>query len=188
MEPKCAGESRFRRKLLISTGEAGRIGGGGRGGIWWRRWSVIVELPEVVVDPKVRGLCVHPYPGHPKGCPNFNRKAGCPPKCPPFTLRPPYVALVNEFDLAAHVERMRAKHPTWSMRQFVNCLYWQPGARAQLRRLVVPWLREHRGWTVASCPEAGGVNVTATLSRVGIQLEWPPRRIARQVVIAGHPA
>lgn len=32
-----------------------------------------------VIDYKMRALCVKPYYNHKKGCPNFNKKAGCPP-------------------------------------------------------------------------------------------------------------
>ena len=149
---------------------------------------MIIELQEVVFDQRVRGMCRLAYPNHPKGCPNFKHKNGCPPDCPPFSLDPPWFAIVNEFDFAVHVERMRGLHPVWSKRQLECCLYWQPRARKDLSVEIKRFLQEHPGLIIDRCPEAGGVNVTDTLKRVGIVLEWPPVNIARQVVFGGTPS
>lgn len=152
---------------------------------------MVLPLQTVVLDPKMRGLCRLPYPLHPKGCPNFNHKEGCPPACPTFDQRvclsSPVFAIVNEFDLAAHVEKMRAANPKWSQRQLECCLYWQPTARKQLASEIKRFLWQHAGYIADPCPEAGGVNVTETLRRAGVELEWPPRHIVRQVAIAGRP-
>lgn len=153
---------------------------------------MIVQLPEVVLDLRMRGMCRLPYPLHPKGCPNFDHKDGCPPNAVLFSnrfdLQQPVFAIINEFDLGAHVERMRTDHPGYSMRQLECCLYWQNTARKQLREQVNLFLLEHCdfGFMADNCPEAGGVNVTETLRRVGVELEWPPRMIVRQVAIAGR--
>ncbi len=151
---------------------------------------MILQLPKLVIEPRVRGMCRLPYPGHPKGCPNFNHKQGCPPACrlfaERFDLQQPVFAIVNEFDLAAHVARMRASHPGWSQRQLECCLYWQPAARKDLAFKIRQFLFGHPGYTADTCPEAGGVNVTETLRQVGVELEWPPKRIVRQVAIAGR--
>lgn len=153
---------------------------------------MIVQLPTVVIEPRMRGMCKLPYPLHPKGCPNFNHKAGCPPRClmfgERFDLSAPVYAIINEFDLAAHVARMRASNPAWSTRQLECCLYWQPTARKQLGAEIKRFQMEHAGYTVDTCPEAGGVNVTETLRRIGIELEWPPKRVVRQVALAGKLA
>ena len=45
----------------------------------------------------------------------------------------------------------------------------------------------HEDFVADYGPEAGGVDVTATLRRAGIRLEWPPRIIARQVAFLGIP-
>jgi hypothetical protein len=96
-------------------------------------------------------------------------------------------AIVNHFDFRAHVERMHDAHPRWSQRQLECCLYWQSRARKQLSGMVKDFLREHPGNIVDPCPEAGGVNVTETLRLAGVNLEWPPRKIACQVALAGYP-
>jgi predicted metal-binding protein len=146
-----------------------------------------------VLDPSVRGLCCRPYPLHPKGCPNFGQRATCPPQAPLFVsvydAARPVWAVVNEFDLGGHVERMRAAHPNWSDRQLRCCLYWQRGARKQLQRKVMAacCTLDEGTYGVEFCPEAMGVNVTATLAAEGITLEWPPVRIARQVALIAYP-
>lgn len=142
-----------------------------------------------VVDFRVRRLCFTPYPGHQKGCPNYKKCARCPPKAPlihhEIDLSREVWAVYNAFDIASHIEKMRAKHPDWSERQLVNCLYWQPGARKQLKAELVKFAKEHRGLVLAATPEAMGVDLTATMAAVGIQLEWPPRKLAYQIVLAG---
>ena len=142
-----------------------------------------------VVDGCVRNLCAKPYPGHKTGCPNYGKKAGCPPQAPiywtVYDLSKPVYAIINEFDLRGHVERMRAAHPEWSHRQLVCCLYWQSTARKQLMAKIKEFLREHPGYSVEACPEAMGVDVTQTLGNEGFKLEWPPEKWACQVALAG---
>jgi hypothetical protein len=101
-----------------------------------------------------------------------------------FDLSRPVFAIVNEFNLAAQVERMRQSNPTWTERQLECCLYWQPRARKQLSGAIKAFLWEHPDYRADACPEAGGVNVTETLRRAGIDLEWPPKKIVRQVALA----
>ncbi len=149
---------------------------------------MIIKLKEVVLDRKMRGLCAYPYPNHKKGCPNFRKLERCPPGCPLFSdkfdMAGPFYAIINEFDLAAHVARMKAKHPAWSQRQLECVLYWQGTARKQLHKRVLRFLKKHPELSIEDHPEAGAVNVTETLQRVGINLEWPPKNIVRQVAIA----
>jgi hypothetical protein len=99
----------------------------------------------------------------------------------------PIFAIINEFDLAAHVARMRNAHPEWSRHQLTCCLYWQARARKALGEKIAEFNFAHTGLFIDMCPEANGVNVTQTLRHVGINLEWPPIHIARQVAIAGTP-
>lgn len=143
--------------------------------IWW------TPFPEIA--------CANPYPGHPKGCPNLGHKNGCPPNTYLLTefIVPPYYAIINEFNLAGHVDRMTRSHPGWSQRQLECCLYWQPTARKKLLALVNGFLFSPEGSNMIAefCPEAHGINVTETLKEVGVILEWPPQNIVRQVAIAG---
>jgi len=144
-----------------------------------------------VFEPSVRGLCIKPYPGHPKGCPNFGTRPSCPPEAPllpgVFDLSAPVYCVWNAFDLARHVERMLARHPDWSLRQLRCCLYWQNTARKALRGKVKSVLEDLPDYEGLYCPEAYGVNVTATMADIGIELEWPPIQVAYQVALAGKP-
>jgi len=148
----------------------------------------------VVMKPSVRDMCYRPYDLHPKGCPNFGKRETCPPSArlyqEVYDLAQPVYAVVNEFNLGEHIERMRTLHPDWSDRQLRCVLYWQAGARRELKNKILA-LRECSqfpvGYVVETCPEAMGVNVTATLLGVGIELEWPPVRIVRQVALLGMP-
>lgn len=149
----------------------------------------------LLIEPSVRGLCCKPYEGHPHGCPNFaSGVLRCPPNAPlignVMSLFQDHYVVWNEFDLALHVAKMHARHPRWSRRQLFNCLYWQPTARKQLREEIDKLIMD-RSWDgrkdviVLTTPEACGVNVTETMKRIGIELEWPPRDKAYQVAVVG---
>jgi len=148
------------------------------------------EVQVIMLDVPAASLCAKPYPGHPKGCPNLGKKDGCPPRVVPIDQRldlsRPVFAIYNSFDMAEHAGRMRDAHPQWSDRQLRCCLYWQPAARRALRAEIRLFHRHLPGMTVIECPEACGVNVTATMETCGIYLEWPPVEYARQVVLAGE--
>ena len=47
------------------------------------------EVVEVVVDYRARDWCRLPYPDHPRGCPNFGRRADCPPMAPLILIGEP---------------------------------------------------------------------------------------------------
>jgi hypothetical protein len=145
-----------------------------------------------VIEPAVRALCQRPYPGHPRGCPNYGKKRGCPPETPIFDqvydLVLPVYAIVTTFNLGAHAEKMRERHPDWSWAKLSCCLYWQQGARKRLKFEIAKFLRSHPGYRAEATPEALGINVTATLQRAGFPaLEWPPVHLARQVALAAVP-
>ena len=151
-----------------------------------------VSAVRPVIDEKARVLCLRPYPGHPHGCPNWGKRPACPPAAPLFQdvldLDGPVHAAYSTFDLAAHVARLRIRHPSWSERRLRCCLYWQGTARKRLRGIVEAFLSEHPTHITVYCPEACGVDVTATMAAIGIRLEWPPRRVAYQVALIGLPA
>lgn len=158
-------------------------------------WAEVVVK---FVDCHAVELCMRAYPGHPQGCPNVANKPGCPSVlyAPPLLLdvSKRVYAIWNAFDLAGHIARMRALHTRWTERQLVCCRYWQGGARKALRAEVRNWiqagypdrmLNEGGGFGIAGTPEACGVDVSATMLTAGIKLEWPPRIVAYQVVLAG---
>lgn len=141
-----------------------------------------------VVEPRFQQMCRFPYSGHPKGCPNFGKKIGCPPQPlleKVIDLSSEVWMIINRFDIGSHAARMRKLHPAWTDAQAYCCLYWQPRARAELGRKVDRFLHYHPGFSIVYCPEAYGVNVTATAASVGVNLEWPPKHEACQIVLAG---
>ena len=131
------------------------------------------------------------YPGHPKGCPNYNERSTCPPSSPKledvFDIQKGFWVVWNEFDIAAHTCNMIQEHPDWTERQSRCCLYWQQTARKQLEKEIQHCLYIicNKKWQVARTPEAMGMDVTATMKSIGVDLEWPPVRIARQIAIIG---
>ena len=155
-----------------------------------------VKPEQLVVLPprRVQALCARPYRGHPRGCPNYGRRKGCPPKVKSLGVQQGRMWLVwNVYDLQAHEERARKRHPDWTKAQCRNSRHWQGKARAQLRRLVLEFLSvdEHRRrWaTVLYVPEAHGLDVTATMANVAPKekLEWPPEGRAYQVALVILP-
>ena len=150
-----------------------------------------VRVDPLVIDKKMRALCARPYPNHPKGCPNFGKKAKCPPNAPLITnvieMDSAVYAIYNVFDFKAHCDRMREKHPNWTQRQVECCLYWQPKARKQLRARIKQFRQEFPQMRVVATPEAQGVNLTATMKQAGVEMEWPPVNVTYQIVLAGVP-
>lgn len=141
-------------------------------------------------------LCQTPYPGHPKGCPNHGKRKTCPPKAKLWTekwVRTHHLWVIwTVFDFGKHRRAMRRAHPDWSRRQTECCLYWQGTARRRLkdeieRFLSTEWydygLRRMM-FKIETCPEAHGLNVTATMAAIGRILEWPPREKTYQVAVA----
>ena len=157
-----------------------------------------------VIDYSMRGMCVRPYRGHKKGCPKFNdprHSDTCPPGAPLFDkyfdLSFPVFAVVNVFNLEAHMAELathsRKDGKAWTDEQLRCVLYWQKGknGRIRLKNLVDRALlrKECRGYEGILCPEGFGVNVTETMKRAGVILEWPVSsiRIIRQVAFLAKP-
>lgn len=150
-----------------------------------------------VVDPGMRLLCTKRYPNHPHGCPNYGEYDSCPPKCgmlgDVFDLEKPFWVLWTAFNLEAHVSRMREKQPKWTYRQLSCCLYWQGTVRKYLREESEEWMQRAKTafpdhmdkLRLITCPEAMGVNVTATMKSIGVKLEWPPKKKTRMIYLVG---
>jgi predicted metal-binding protein len=141
-----------------------------------------------IIDYKMRTLCVKPYYNHKKGCPNFNKKDGCPPNIGFFDkmndLTKPVYIIWNEFDLGTHVSNLISKYPQWSEHQLKCCLYWQPKARRYLFEEIKKFKKSFPEYHITKCPEAEGVNITETMKNIGIDLEWHPETKTYQVALA----
>lgn len=149
-----------------------------------------------VLDESVRKLCYRPYPNHKKGCPNYGKRPVCPPQAPLLSefldLNYKVMAVWVAMDFAAHVQRMKEKHPNWSQRQLECCLYWQGTMAKRLRRWTEYQLTRtilfdtDKPLVATYCPEAMGVNVTETMKRfTQVRLEWPPQNIVYKISFVG---
>jgi hypothetical protein len=153
---------------------------------------LIIELKpdQLVIDLKAHGYwCQLPYPGHPKGCPNFGKKQGCPPKAMIFsqTYQPPYYLISETFDIESHINKMKQLHPQWTQRQCRNLLYWQKSVNKKLREKSKQYLAslndEHL--MLLEIPEATGINIFETCRNVGIALEkLPEHQVTKIMIIA----
>jgi predicted metal-binding protein len=149
----------------------------------------MIKEAKPVIDIKMRGLCRSTYPGHPKGCPKFGKSDTCPPKVgffeKTFDLTKPVYVIWTTFDLGAHVSKLKLAHPNWSDRQLKCCLYWQPGARKNLKNEILNFKNQYPDLEVTTVPEAMGVNITETMKSIGISLQWPPTTTTYQIALAG---
>lgn len=164
---------------------------------WNYRGIMIVKIkPNLIWAHKdIFKYCLTPYPGHPKGCPNYNKKKGCPPKqkiiYELLDFKKPLYVIYTEFDIESHVLRMKKLHPSWSERQCYCCLYWQPKARKSHKYEMDRWIINYTKWIIDSSheiiqvSEAHGVDVNKMMKHIGVELEWPPRKISRIVSIGG---
>lgn len=130
---------------------------------------------EIILDMRAREWCKMPYPGHPRGCPNWGKHRWCPPEAPffdqYFDMGKNFLAVVAEFDMGTYIAGMRLKHPSWTNRQLRNPLYWQNTVRKilamRLHCLKLNDLNTRvpnnpiRDWTLI--PEAMGMHVIATM-------------------------
>jgi len=148
----------------------------------------VVKGLSTIVWTETSNWCVLPYPRHPKGCPNFGKKKGCPPTAKKFwsLIKPPYVLVGVCFNLNEHVERMRGKHPDWSEAQLKCLLYWQGKVDKKLRKLALKVKSQIPNSTILYRPEANGVHVFKTAENVGIHLERNPSNFVWKIAIVGR--
>lgn len=151
--------------------------------------AIPIELTTgLVIDYRSREWCKLPYPDHPHGCPNYNYKATCPPRVclveDYIDLDRPLWLVVEPFDLASHISRMRTKHPDWSVRQLKCVLYWQGGVNSRLGKGCQE-LASAVGGIYTICPEAMGVQVIKTTKRTGIPIKPRPDGYVFKVGLVG---
>lgn len=132
-------------------------------------------------------FCKNKYPGFKNGCPNYNKKEGCPP-CElidsVLDFSTEIYLIYTEFNIGEFAERMKKKHPEWTEKQCFNSRLWQMKARKEHRIETEKFKREF-GLDFISQPERKGVDVNLLFTRLGMKLEWPPRKISRVVSLGG---
>lgn len=135
----------------------------------------IVPVKKLIHNKKVPEWCRLPYQRHPKGCPNYGKKNVCPPQAPYITdvidIKKPMYLVFSEFNLEAHMDKMKARHPTWSEAGLRNVLYWQKTSRKQLKERTGIAKGLLKTNVVIYLPEAAGVHVYATAFHSGLKLE-----------------
>ncbi len=146
---------------------------------------------EVVCDPRIKAHCLDPYPAHPKGCPNWNYKEGCPPHIPYFPdvySQEVYIAAVR-FNFAEYLAQKREKHPDWTDRALRNPRHWQGHTRSELHHFLeeeLPNRQDILGEVIFN-PEAMGVNLFATCRKAGIILEQTPTFFVYNIALIASP-
>ena len=151
----------------------------------------IKKAKKIIHNRKVLDWCGLPYPGHPKGCPNYcSGKPKCPPEAPYVTeimdlARPVYI-VYSEFDLAGHMAKMKSRHPHWTERQQRNVLYWQNRSRKQMRDRAIEAAKILRANKICAMGESAGVNLYATCYLSGLRLEKiKDLKICRHIALIG---
>ncbi len=138
-----------------------------------------------------RALCIASYKNHKRGCPNYGKKADCPPLAPMFDevfdMTKPIYAIYSVYDLKSHMEKMKSRHPQWTETQLRNVLYWQGTAKKYLKENIQRFkqIYSDKGYYVTCSPEAMGVDVLYTMRKAGVPLEWPVSRDVYKVAFAG---
>ena len=150
-----------------------------------------VEIHKLLIDYRTREWCLLPYPDHPKGCPNYDKKKDiCPPSAPYvedfIDLQKSVWFVYTTFDLGEHVARMLVKHESWSDRQARCVLYWQKGVVNRLQALAKQFCQEHPGTRYTLCPEAMGVLVTATGLLLGLPIQVKPTTLVHKIALVGY--
>jgi len=161
---------------------------------------IIGVTNQLVFDKRTREWCKMPYPGHPKGCPNYDTRDTCPPRAPMvydyFDLSKPHWFAIVRFDLATYAAGLKEKHPDWSDKKCRCCRYWQNTPRKELREIAGPFINKMNFKSNFSeidndlfgfhlIPEAMGVNVFRTCRRIGISLRKTPKEIVHKVALIG---
>lgn len=146
---------------------------------------------KLVVDYRAREWCKLPYPGHSRGCPNYQKSTACPPHAPRIDewldfSRPQWL-IVTRFDLNGFARRMKRIHPKWSDRQCRCLLYWQPRVQAQLVYACRRLQSVHPGSVFTLVPEAMGVHVIRTAQAFHVPIVTRPRRTVFKVGLVGYP-
>jgi predicted metal-binding protein len=145
----------------------------------------------LAVDEQVRDWCRLPYPGHKKGCPNWNKSSTCPPIVSLvnniFDLSAEHWFAITDFNIQEQSIRMKKMHPGWSDQQSRCCLYWQNTVRKNLTKMCKEFISSAKllGYSYTLIPEAMGVNVFKTMHRIGIKMRKNPQDILYKVALIG---
>lgn len=146
-------------------------------------------FPAVVVqDLKVIALCRSPYYKHPHGCPNWDRKDGCPPRTKPFLSKyyPDVYIAITRMDFAEYLRLKKDLHPDWTEKALRNPRHWQGYMRASLKHFLTP-SRIPVGYQIVTNAEAMGINLFETCAKTGFVLERDPQNFVCHINLLVRP-
>ncbi len=147
--------------------------------------------PDKDICESPRSMCIRPYKGHPKGCPNFGKLPTCPPNIPcnyheMFDISEVY-AIATVFNKEAYFAQRRANRPDLPEGQITNLRNWQPITLKDNDNAVAEFFRNHqelREFVATRLLECMSVNVVKTMEEQGINLEFPTKEIAYRISFA----
>ena len=138
--------------------------------------NIIHNVDLVMHDMKtVNQLCTQQYYKHKKGCPNFNKKDGCPPKISHISQEYDISSihlLYVKFPFLDYVSARGEIHTDWNLRQLANQRHWQNHLRSTLDMYWGSIREEYPYYKKIQNPEGQGVNVEETLKQYDIYLDW----------------
>jgi len=149
----------------------------------------VVELREIVTDPRARDgtWCQLPYPNHIKGCPNYPL---CITKREPFeSFREKYEwhAYYTWFDIEAWAEKRKKdaeNRGTPITEKQARIVYlWQGHVESEIRKRIINDMGE--GDILLEVPEAYGINMFATMKKVGISLKADYSKMVCKIMLLG---
>lgn len=142
------------------------------------------EYVDLDCNKKIQSLCLKKYHNHPHGCPNWGLKKGCPPEAKffPEIFEPKARIISVKFPFGEYLEEKRIIHPDRTDFALANPRHWQHHLRSVLKEFCKNKLNPND--TIFTSPEGMGVNLTSTCLKIGINLEWPPKKFVYQIVLS----
>ncbi len=143
---------------------------------------------EIVITEKTRYWCELPYPNHPNGCPNVGDcEATTKYVKDVFDMERNIWFVIVKFDIESFAERMKAKHPDWTKKQRTCLLYWQGSVESKLEDEAKKFVNKEGGTMYEMVPEGMGVNVFATMLKLGYPIETGrPEKNIFKVALVGY--
>ena len=158
-----------------------------------------VKRNSIIFTPKTHIWCTLSYPGHKKGCPNYDKNPLCPPNVKimgKYLEKYNYFYLIYAvFNIFEYKNYMLSKHPDWSDRKARCLLYWQNSVKKLLKEYIISIyiinpdcslylfgsgsgdkihnIKQEKIYSM----EAAGINVVQTLINNKIEIEVKPLKL-----------
>ena len=120
-----------------------------------------IDPKTITITEKTVRWCQLPYPGHKKGCPNYNKNENCPPNSPnALNIIPDYnkfYLIYAIFNFKKYVHLRRREHPQWSEKQLKCVLYWQSSIKKLLKE-IINYIKTEKDY-IFSCGSGFGKSV-----------------------------